>query len=281
MKLIHFLYKDKEEMGILIGDNIISLDVPYFDMLIEKYTLEGLKELSKSKCNTIKRSDIKPLAFINHPKNDILCIGMNYMSHKDECLREGVDTEHRVAAAYFSKRASDVITNGDNIIRHSDITSECDYEGELGVITYKKLYKASPKEAFDSIFGYVIINDVSARDLQRKHTQYYFAKSLDTYSVMSEVLVTKDEFDSLPELDIKTYVNNELRQNDNTRNMIHSITDMLVEISSGITLYPGTILATGTPKGVGMSFEPKKLLNYGDIVRIEIENIGTLENKCL
>ncbi len=281
MILIHFLYKDKEEMGILIGDSVISLGVPSFDMLIEKYTLEGLKELSKSKCNTIKRSDIKPLAFINHPKNDILCIGMNYMSHKDECLKEGVDTEHRVAPAYFSKRASNVITNGDTINIHSDITSECDYEGELGVITYKKIYKASHEEAFDSIFGYVIINDVSARDLQRKHTQYYFAKSLDTYSVMSEVLITKDEFESLPEVIIKTYINNEIRQNDNTRNMIYSITDMLVEISSGITLDKGTILATGTPKGVGMSFNPKRFLTSGDVVRIEIEKIGILENKCI
>ena len=282
MKLIHYLYKEKEEIGILLNDNdIISLDVSNFDSLISKYSLEDLNVIKGNKKTNIKRSDIKALAFINKPKNDIICAGMNYKSHKEECVKEGVDTKDRIASVYFTKRSSIVITNGDLINRHSDITSECDYEGELGVILYKNIYKATEKEVLDSIFGYVIINDVSARNLQRIHNQYYFAKSLDTYSVMSEVLVTKDEFEVLPELDIKTFVNNELRQNDNTKNMIYTISEMLMELSSGITLEKGTILSTGTPKGVGMGLNPKKFLNNGDIVRIEIDKIGVLENKCI
>ena len=124
------------------------------------------------------------------------------------------------------------------------------------------------------------MNDVSARDMQRYHKQYYFSKSLDTYTVMSEVLVTKDEFEGYPNLEIKTYVNNELRQHDYTSNMIYSIEDMLEELSDGISLKKGTILSTGTPSGVGMAMEPKKFLNSGDIIRIEIEDIGILENKC-
>ena len=281
MKLIHFLYNKKEHIGILDdNDNIKLLDVSDFDSLINKYDLSDLKQLDNNIKTTIKRKDIIPLAFINKPKSDIICAGMNYYSHKDECIKEGVDNKERSASVYFSKRASNIITSGDIIDRHSDITNECDYEGELGVILYKDLYKASKEEIYNSIFGYVIINDVSARDLQRQHIQYYYAKSLDTYTVMSELLVTKDTFTTYPNLNIKTYINNELRQNDNTSNMIYSIEDMLYELSRGITLAKGTILSTGTPSGVGMGMNPKCYLNKDDVIRIEIEDIGVLENKC-
>lgn len=280
MKLIHYSYNDKEEIGILDNGYIKPLKVSDFDSLISSYSLDDLNALDKSITNKIKRSDVKPLAFINKPNADIICAGMNYKEHKDECVKEGVDTKDRVASVYFSKRASYIITSGDIINRHPDITRECDYEGELGVILYKDLYNGDSNQIKDSIFGYVIMNDVSARDMQRYHKQYYFAKSLDTYTVMSEVLVTKDEFDDYPNLEIKTYVNNELRQHDYTSNMIYSIEDMLEELSFGITLKKGTILSTGTPSGVGMAMEPKKFLNSGDIIRIEIEDIGILENKC-
>jgi 2-keto-4-pentenoate hydratase/2-oxohepta-3-ene-1,7-dioic acid hydratase in catechol pathway len=205
---------------------------------------------------------------------------MNYYSHKEECISAGVDKKERTASVYFSKRATTIITSGDIIDRHSDITNECDYEGELGVILYKDIYKPTKEEIYDSIFGYVIINDVSARDLQRLHQQYYFAKSLDTYTVMSEVLVTKDTFNDYPSLNIKTYINDELRQNDSTDNMIYSIEDMLLELSRGMTLKSGTILSTGTPSGVGMGMNPKAFLKENDKIRIEIENIGILENIC-
>ena len=281
MKLIHFIYNNKENIGILDNnDNIKILDVSNFDELINKYSLNYLKELNNKLINTIKRNEIKPLPFISNSKYDIICAGMNYYSHKEECVNVGVDKKDRTASVYFSKRATNIITSGDIIDRHSDITNECDYEGELGVILYKDIYKANKKEIYDSIFGYVIINDVSARDLQRLHQQYYYAKSLDTYTVMSEILVTKDTFDNYPNLNIKTYINDELRQNDNTSNMIYSIEDMLEELSKGITLKAGTILSTGTPSGVGMGFNPPLYLKENDKIRIEIENIGILENMC-
>ena len=264
MKLIHYIYKNNEEIGILTEDDYIKpLDVKNFDELISSYTLNDLKIKDSLLKKSIKRDEITPLAFINNPKSDVICAGMNYLSHKEECIKEGV------------------ITNGDIINRHSDITNECDYEGELAVILYKDLYKGNKDEVYDSIFGYVIMNDVSARDLQRSHQQFYYAKSLDTYTVMSEVLVTKDTFDDYPKLNLKTYINDELRQNSNTSLMIYSIYDMLYELSLGITLKRGTILSTGTPNGVGMGMNPKKFLNNGDIIRIEIEDIGILQNKCI
>ena len=280
MKLIHFIYNNIENIGILENDLIKLLDVKDFDELISKYDLDKLKEINKSLKPTIKRSDITPLPFIKKSNADVICAGMNYYSHKEECIKEGVDKKDRVASVYFSKRGTNIITSGDIINRHSDITNECDYEGELGVIIYKDIYKPTKEEIFNSIFGYVIINDVSARDLQRYHQQYYFAKSLDTYMVMSEILLTRDTFDSYHEFNIKTYINNELRQNDNTSNMIYSIEDMLEELSSGITLHKGTILSTGTPSGVGMGMNPKCYLNKGDKIKIVIEEIGTLENVC-
>ena len=225
MKLIHFIYNDIESIGILKDDKIKVIDVKNFDELVNKYTIDDLYKLDSS--YVINRCDIKALPFISESKYDCICAGMNYYSHKEECISNGVDKKERVASVYFSKRCSNIITSGDIIDRHSDITNECDYEGELGAILYKDIYKANMEEIYDSIFGYVIINDVSARDLQRLHQQYYYAKSLDTYMVMSEVLVTKDEFDGYPNLNIKTYINDELRQNDNTSNMIYSISDML------------------------------------------------------
>ena len=281
MKLIHFIHNNIERIGILDNnDNIKILDVSNFDELINKYSLDDLNRLNNKLLDIIKRSDVKPLPFITNSKYDIICAGMNYYSHKEECINAGVDKKERTASVYFSKRATTIITSGDIIDRHSDITNECDYEGELGVILYKDIYKSTKEEIYDSIFGYVIINDVSARDLQRLHQQYYFAKSLDTYTVMSEVLVTKDTFNDYPSLNIKTYINDELRQNDSTDNMIYSIEDMLLELSRGMTLKSGTILSTGTPSGVGMGMNPKAFLKKNDKIRIEIENIGILENIC-
>ena len=281
MKLIHFIHNNIERIRILDNnDNIKILDVSNFDELISKYSLDDLNKLNNKLLDIIKRSDVKPLPFITNSKYDIICAGMNYYSHKKECISAGVDKKERTASVYFSKRATTIITSGDIIDRHADITNECDYEGELGVILYKDIYKPTKEEIYDSIFGYVIINDVSARDLQRLHQQYYFAKSLDTYTVMSEVLVTKDTFNDYPSLNIKTYINDELRQNDATDNMIYSIEDMLLELSRGMTLKSGTILSTGTPSGVGMGMNPKAFLKENDKIRIEIENIGILENIC-
>lgn len=280
MKLIHFIFNNKENIGILENDDIKLLDVKDFDELISKYDLDKLNIINKSLKPTIKRSDIKPLPFIKKSNADIICAGMNYYSHKEECIKEGVDKKERTASVYFSKRGTNIITTNDIINRHSDITNECDYEGELGVILYKDLYKPTKEEIFDSIFGYVIINDVSARDLQRYHQQYYYAKSLDTYMVMSEILLTRDSFDNYHNFNIKTYINGELRQNDYTNNMIYSIEDMLEELSLGITLNKGTILSSGTPSGVGMGMNPKCYLNKGDKIKIIIDEIGVLENTC-
>jgi 2-keto-4-pentenoate hydratase/2-oxohepta-3-ene-1,7-dioic acid hydratase in catechol pathway len=153
-----------------------------------------------------------------------------------------------------------------------------DYEAELAVIIGRTARNLSAAEAPAHIFGYTVLNDVSARDLQTAHKQWYFGKSLDGFTPMGPCIVTADEISFPPRLAIRSYVNGELRQNSTTDLLITGIADILAELSSGITLLPGTILATGTPAGVGMGFDPPKFLRPGDVVECEIEGIGTLRN---
>ena len=153
-----------------------------------------------------------------------------------------------------------------------------DYETELAVVLGRDAKNVAEADAFDYVFGYTIVNDVSARNLQTGHKQWYFGKGLDGFTPMGPCLVTRDEFAQPPALAIRTYVNGELRQDAVTDQLLFSIPHILHELSQGMTLQAGTIIATGTPAGVGMGFDPPKFLKAGDVVRCEIEGIGTLEN---
>ena len=153
-----------------------------------------------------------------------------------------------------------------------------DYEVELGVILGRDAFQVDAESADDYIFGYTIINDVSARDIQLKHQQWYFGKSLDGYTPMGPCIVTADEIDNVHDLDITCYVNGEKRQSSNTGYMITTVEEAIAELSQGMTLSAGTVIATGTPGGVGMGMKPPVYLGSGDVVRCEIENIGVLEN---
>ena len=153
-----------------------------------------------------------------------------------------------------------------------------DYEAELAFIIGKDAKNVKEEDAFDYIFGYTIMNDVSARNLQTAHKQWYFGKSLDGFTPLGPVIVTKDEFDYPPKLDIKSYVNGELRQDSNTELLIFGIAHVVSELSKGMTLKAGTIISMGTPAGVGMGFVPPRFLKKGDVVTCEIEGIGKLTN---
>jgi 2-keto-4-pentenoate hydratase/2-oxohepta-3-ene-1,7-dioic acid hydratase in catechol pathway len=163
---------------------------------------------------------------------------------------------------------------------HEDICDSLDYETELGVVIGRQAKDVKASDALDYIFGYTIVNDVSARNLQTKHKQWYFGKSLDGFTPMGPCIVSKDEFDGIPELDIKTFVNGELRQSSNTANLITGIPEIIEILSAGMTLEPGTVIATGTPSGVAMGMDPPDFLQDGDEVVCEIEGIGRLVNIC-
>lgn len=280
MKLIHYLYNDSEEIGILDKLNIYYLGIKDIEELIKNYTIENLNNINKEVLELRSINDIKPLSFISKPKQDIICIGMNYRAHKEECRKEKIDNSKEFVSVYFSKRCNKINTTGDFIKLHSNITNEVDFEGELGVITYKQLkVDVTDDDIDDSILGYVIMNDVTARDLAKGHQQFYFGKSLDSFAIMSSILVTKDEFD-LDNAYIETYLNDKLMQFDYVKNMIFNIHYIFKELASGITLEPLTILSTGTPAGSIMGLERKEFLKENDKVRVEINGIGFIENIC-
>lgn len=228
----------------------------------------------------IDLGELRLLAPIPEPRQDVICLGMNYMDHSAEAAKWGKDdfVKNAGKAVYFSKRATYIVGPGGEIDPHFDIVDGLDYEAELAVVLGKDAYRVSKEDAFDYVLGYSVLNDVSARNLQKAHKQFYFGKSLDTHTTMGPWIVTRDELPGAPELDIRCFINGEKRQDSNTRYMIFGVAEVIAELSQGMTLKAGTIIAMGTPAGVGMGFEPPKYLACGDVVRCEIDGIGVLEN---
>ena len=221
---------------------------------------------------------VTPESPIPSPAQDVICLGINYMAHSDEAEKYSADafaTKHQ-DAIYFSKRVSRAVPDGGFIEAHTDLVQKLDYECELAVVLGKDAKDVPAGQTKDYVFGYTILNDVSARDVQTAHKQWYFGKSLDGFTPMGPVLVTADEIAYPPALEITSRVNGELRQKSNTALLITSIGQILEELTGGMTLLPGTIIATGTPAGVGMGFDPPRFLQSGDTVECAIEGIGTL-----
>ena len=228
--------------------------------------------------DSIDINDITPLAPVLPTKN-ILCIGKNYYDHIVEFDGSSEDIARiKENPIFFSKALSSIIGPDETISLHENATSEVDYEGELAVIIGKQCLNVSSEDALDYVYGYTCLNDVTARDLQRTHQQWMKGKSLDTHCPIGPWIVTKDEIKDPQNLTIQSIVNGELRQDANTSLMIHTIPSQIQVLSKGMTLNPGDIIATGTPKGVGMGFKPPKFLKVGDKVEVKIEGIGSLIN---
>lgn len=291
MKFITFKYDNKEHVGILTRDEqgiypIKTLGLNYETMneLIETITNDQITTLQLAIEKNINKvlciDDVTKMAPIPNPKQDIICLGINYMAHAVESARYKKEAfgGDRPYAVYFSKRVNFATGDGDYIPSYPEIVDSLDYEAELAVIIKRDAKDVAKEDAYDYVFGYTIINDVSARNLQTRHKQWYFGKSLDGFTPMGPCIVTKDEFVNPPVLKICSRVNGELRQNSTTDLMITSIEDVIHELSQGVTLKAGTIIAMGTPAGVGMGFEPPRFLKAGDVVECEIEGIGCLKN---
>ncbi len=294
MKFFTFEYEGLEEIGILTkdGKKIIPIDEvelsqEFFDMndfieTHEKSDIEKLDKLWKGE----KKADVYydfdkvlVLAPIPLPLHDIICVGLNYKAHILETVAElNMKNEIPVSPVIFSKRARHAGGSEAVIPLHDDITKKLDYEVELGVVMGKETSKTAKSEVKDSIFGYTIMNDISARDLMVKHQQWTIGKGLDGAVVMGPCIVHKDYIDYPVKLNIAAKVSGELRQNSNTENFIFDIDRLVSDISKGMTLEAGDIISTGTPAGVGMSFDPPKYLKDGDVIECEIEGIGVLKN---
>ena len=284
MKLVTYQYDGIERVGALTPDGAAILPLPYPDMntLIESASFADLlsaASAAESSGASVPAAEAVLCAPIPRPRQDIICLGMNYRDHLTEAANyDSAFAKERPVTVYFSKRVSQAVAPEGFIERHAGLTERLDYENELAVILGKTARDVKAADAADYIFGYTIVNDVSAREVQTAHKQFYFGKSLDGFTPMGPCITTADEIAFPPALTLTTLVNGELRQHSHPSLLLNSIAEIIEELSSGMTLLPGTIIATGTPAGVGMGFETPKFLASGDVVACTIEGIGTLRN---
>lgn len=218
------------------------------------------------------------------PQRNIFCVGKNYFEHAHEFSSSGFDSGAAKGAVpsdpiIFSKVPDCVIGPGADILLDPDVSESVDYEAELAVIIGRGGRGISKSEAMDHVWGYTIVNDVTARDLQARYSQWIVAKSQDTFCPMGPWAVTREALD-ITDTAIRCTVNGERRQDSNTGLMIFDVPTLIATISAGVTLKPGDVIATGTPAGVGIGFRPPKFLQPGDVIEVEVEGIGALQNAC-
>lgn len=217
------------------------------------------------------------------PERNIFCVGKNYRAHAKEFAGSGFEAGAVKGAeideypAVFSKPPSTVVGSGDVVSLHPQATSAVDYEAELAIVIGKAGRDIEAQNAYAHIWGYTIVNDVTARDRQKNHKQWFLGKAMDTFCPMGPWIATADELKA-DNLNLKCWVNGELRQQASTRDLIFDIPTLIATISAGLALQPGDVIATGTPAGVGIGFSPPRFLQRGDEVTISIEGIGTLKN---
>lgn len=284
MKLLRFSYNGKIHLGVMINNEVCflknyELSKNFDDMIdfIKNHTDSDLEKLKNEQGEHLNIDEISFLSPFERTAHDVLCVGLNYRKHVDEAVSK-LNTDEAMFATYFSKRAEKISHNNSSIFLDDNLDSSMDYETELAVVIGKEGKDIEVDDALDYIFGFTIVNDFSSRNLQKNHGQWFKGKSLDGYTSMGPYIVTKDEFDYPLKLNLSTKINGELRQNSNTKYMIRDINKLVSELSHGLTLVAGDIIATGTPEGVGMGFNPPKYLKKGDKVESFVEGIGSLVN---
>lgn len=227
--------------------------------------------------------EVELLAPIPRPERNVICIGKNYVEHAEEFGRSGYDASSSPAEAqpekpiFFTKAPSSVIGPGAGIEAHTDLTSELDYEAEVAIVIARGGRGIRPEDAYSHIGFYTAANDVTARDLQRSHKQWFLGKTLDGFCPLGPWLVSADEID-VNETTVSCYVNEELRQQAKLTELIFDIPTIIATLSAGLTLQPGDVILTGTPAGVGIGFTPPRFLTPGDTVRVEVSGVGKLVN---
>jgi 2-keto-4-pentenoate hydratase/2-oxohepta-3-ene-1,7-dioic acid hydratase in catechol pathway len=285
MKIATFTVAGERRVGIV---DLERQEVSAFDLTVDE-ARSGLLAIIDRKGNLPATLSPVPLgqveleAPIPLPRRNIFCVGKNYYEHAHEFAKSGFDSSAAAGAVpkepiIFSKLPETVVANHARVMINPKVSTAIDYEAELAVIIGRPGRVIAKADAFDHVWGYTIVNDVTARDLQGKYSQWLIGKSQDTFCPMGPWAVSRDEMD-LENSGIRSFVNRELRQDARIAQLIFDIPTLVSTISQGITLNAGDILATGTPAGVGIGFDPPKYLKPGDVVRVEIDGIGVLENR--
>ncbi|MCF4151033.1 fumarylacetoacetate hydrolase family protein [Dethiosulfovibrio sp. F2B] len=293
MKFVAFESGGVAGIGVMTADEGAVLDLrsalpdrEYRDMqdFIERSSERDIEALRKAiessdRFGALSMDKVRMLPPIARPIHDVLCVGVNYRDHLEETKGEMKDFAEPSAPVFFTKRAIRIIGDGEPIEARLDLDDQLDYEVELAVIIGKAGADIPAERVEEHVFGYSVLDDLSSRRLQKRHVQWFRGKSLDTYTAMGPVILHKSALPFPVKVDVRSYVNDELRQSSNTAMFIRDIPALVSEISAGMTLEPGDIIATGTPAGVGMGFSPQRFMKRGDTVVCEIPPIGRLVNR--
>ncbi len=289
MKFVAFHHKGQPGVGLLSADGQF---VSPFDLSAEQRALGALPLVEMQAAGQalpdmlamVALADVRVTAPLPKPRRNIFCVGKNYFAHAQEFAGSGFDSSAKSGGdvpadpIIFTKVPECVVGPDDAIdLPPAQVSVAIDYEAELAIVIGKMGKGITADNAMDHVWGYTIVNDVTARDWQSRHQQWHMGKSFDTFCPMGPYLVSQDECDGT-KTRVRCYVNGELRQDASTTDLIFGIPKLIETLSAGITLYPGDVIATGTPVGVGIGFKPPKYLVAGDVVRVEIDGIGSLEN---
>lgn len=281
MRLVRFDDAGVPRIGVVKGSTVVSLaslskKYPTMLSLIAggDIALEAARDAAETAGERRPLESVKLFAPIERPEK-FLAIGMNYRKHMEEAKRIGAPVPTN--QYWFNKQTSCIVGPYDDT--DPGVSEALDYEVELGVVIGKSAKHVSVENAKDHVFGYVVCNDVSARDWQGHAPTFTVGKSFDTHGPIGPWIVTADEIPDPHTLALRAYVNGELRQDSNTSELIYNVWDQIAYLSTAFTLNPGDLLATGTPSGVGVAMQPPKFLQPGDVVRCEVDGIGAIENK--
>ncbi|RTD82877.1 fumarylacetoacetate hydrolase family protein [Variovorax atrisoli] len=287
MRIATFTSNGDRKVGLVSADGktITPLQLTQLQADSGALTLiESLAEggsLPEASGPAVKLADVVLDAPLPKPRRNLWCVGRNYHAHAKE-LSASVFKDNAAKTdewpIVFTKVPECVVGPYDDVLVPSEVSTQIDYEAELAVVIGKGGKNIARAVAMSHVFGYTVVNDVTARDVQMRHGQWDMGKSFDTFCPMGPWIITADEFDGT-KTRVRCWVNGEMRQDGPTENMIFDIPTLIETVSRGITLYPGDVIATGTPAGVGMGMSPPRYLRAGDVVRVEIDRLGTIENK--
>lgn len=291
MRFITCKYRNALHVGVLQGTQcyLPALTMPWPASMLDiidggsalQHELTLRLAFMPDSCQ-VAQDQIQLLAPIPRPRKNIICLGLNYVDHAQEsCLAQGKKVEIPQHPVVFTKAVTSVTGPNDDIPLDPSVTTQFDWEVELAVVIGRGGRDIAEQQALDHVFGYTVINDLSARDIQFRHKQYFLGKSLDGACPMGPCLVTADEITNPQALGLRSWVNGVLKQSSSTQAQIFSIAQIIALLSRSMSLEPGDIIATGTPSGVGFARTPPEFLGAGDFVECEVDGIGRLRNNIV
>ncbi len=285
MRIASFILNGSQEVGLVSADGATVAPLA-FDAERKRLGAQAVIDLLAAGRElpatgaALPLAEVRLLAPLPRPRRNLWCVGRNYHAHAKELsasVFKDNDANPESWPIVFTKVPECVVGPRDDVLLPAGVSSQIDYEAELAVVIGKGGKNIPRARALEHVFGYTVVNDVTARDVQMRHQQWDMGKSFDTFCPMGPWIATADEFDGT-RTRVRCWVNGELRQDGPTENMIFDIPFLIETISRGITLYPGDVIATGTPAGVGMGMQPPRYLAAGDVVRVEVEGLGVIEN---